>query len=153
MISQMDAAGIERAFLIAMQARPGRHPPWHMPYEWIAEAVADYPDRFQGLAGVDPTEGMALELERAVKELAPSAPTPIRTRFELPPNDRRYYPFYAKCCSRRADPDAGRPVAGLLRQAPLRSVGRPITLDAVACDFPEAASDRHPRRHSVDTRR
>src|SRR3954447_7560079 len=59
MLAQMDAAGIERAFLVACKlGQLGTQGAWHMPEEWIAEAVAQYPDRFHGLAGIDPTEGM-----------------------------------------------------------------------------------------------
>ncbi len=58
--------------------------------------------------------------------------------FGLAPDHAKYYPFYAKCV------ELGIPIEMqvghcLLYTAdyPLRSVGRPITLDTVACDFPE----------------
>ena len=55
MIEQLDAAGIERAFLIAARSgRPGLPGCYHMPYEIVAQAVAKYPTRFNGLAGIDP---------------------------------------------------------------------------------------------------
>ena len=101
MLSQMDAAGIERSFLIAcalgQEGTPGA---WHMPYEWIAAAVAQYPDRFSGLAGVDPTEGMqgVRKLEWAVRELGFIGAHTYPHWFELPPNHRKFYPLYAKCC-------------------------------------------------------
>ena len=101
MLAQMDLAGIERAFLVACKlGQEGTPGAWHMPYEWIAEAVAQYPNRFSGLAGVDPTEGMQglRNLECAVKELGFIGAHTYPHWFELPPNDRRYYPFYAKCC-------------------------------------------------------
>ena len=51
---------------------------------------------------------------------------------------KTYYPFYAKCV------ELGVPIQMQVGQSlvydpkrPLRSVGRPITLDTVACDFPE----------------
>jgi uncharacterized protein len=62
----------------------------------------------------------------------------FRATMELPPDHARYYPFYAKCV------ELGIPIQLEVGQSliydperPLRSVGRPITLDAVACDFPE----------------
>ena len=99
MLAQMDLAGIERAFLVACKlGQEGTPGAWHMPYEWIAEAVAQYPNRFSGLAGVDPTEGMRglRNLEWAVKELGFIGAHTYPHWFELPPNDRRYYPLVEK---------------------------------------------------------
>lgn len=141
MLAQMDAAGIERAFLIACKVgQLGLSGSWHLPEEWIAEAVAAYPDRFSGLAGVDPTEGMSgvRKLEHAITRLGFVGAHTYPHWFELPPNDRKYYPFYAKCC------ELGVPIQMQVGQSlvynkarPLRSVGRPICLDDIACDFPE----------------
>jgi predicted TIM-barrel fold metal-dependent hydrolase len=137
----MDAAGIERAFLLACKlGQEGTPGAWHLPYEWIAEAVVQYPARFSGLAGIDPTEGMRglRNLERAVRELGFIGAHTYPHWFELAPNDRRYYPFYAKCC------ELGVPIQMQVGQSliyydkrPLRSTGRPICLDDIACDFPE----------------
>jgi len=56
MIARMDAAGIERAFLIATKAGRLGHPStFHVPYKIVADAVQKHPDRFYGLAGIDPT--------------------------------------------------------------------------------------------------
>ena len=71
MLARMDAAGIERAFLIATKVGRLGHPAcYHMPYRMVADAVARYPKRFHALAGLDPTEGMAgvRELECAVRD-------------------------------------------------------------------------------------
>jgi predicted TIM-barrel fold metal-dependent hydrolase len=141
MIRRMDAAGTEKAFLIAAKVGPIGHPScYHLPYELVAKAVEQYPDRFYGLAGVDPTEGMdgVRKLEHAVKDLGFVGAHSYPHWFELPPNHRRYYPFYAKCV------ELGVPIQLQVGQSmiyaadyPRRSVGRPITLDDVACDFPE----------------
>ena len=88
MLSQMDAAGIERAFLVAAKmGQEGTPGAWHMPYEWIVEAVQQYPSRFSGLAGIDPTEGMAglRRLERAVKEQGFIGAHTYPHWYELPP--------------------------------------------------------------------
>jgi predicted TIM-barrel fold metal-dependent hydrolase len=70
MLERMDAAGIERAMLVAAKVG-NRHRPscYHVPYELVRDAVRRYPDRFYGLAGLDPTDGMqgVSNLERAVK--------------------------------------------------------------------------------------
>jgi uncharacterized protein len=141
MLRRMDAAGIERAFLIAAKVGPLGHPScYHLPYELVARAVSEYPQRFYGLAGVDPTEGMrgVRELERAVKDLGFIGAHTYPHWFELPINHARYYPFYTKCV------ELGIPIQMQVGQSmiyaadyPRRSVGRPIMLDDVACDFPE----------------
>jgi predicted TIM-barrel fold metal-dependent hydrolase len=141
MLQMMDQAGIERAFLIATKTgRLGLPGSWHLPYETVAAAVKRYPDRFSGLAGLDPTEGMrgVRELERAVRELGFIGAHMYPHWFELAPDHARWYPFYAKCVE--LDVPVQMQVGQSLIYTPeqrLRSVGRPITLDAVACDFPE----------------
>jgi len=141
MIERMDRAGIERAFLIAAKVGPAMHRAcYHVPYRLVAEAVEKHPDRFCALAGVDPTEGMAgvRELERAVRDDGFIGAHLYPHWFELAPDHARYYPFYAKCV------ELDVPIQMQVGQSlvydpayPRRSVGRPITLDAVACDFPE----------------
>ena len=140
-LRMMDAAGIERAFLVAAKiGQLGLSGSWHLPYETVADAVKRHPDRFYGLAGIDPTEGMkgVRALQRAVEEYGFIGAHSYPHWFELPPDHARYYPFYAKCV------ELGIPIQLQVGQSlvydpdrPLRSVGRPITLDAVACDFPE----------------
>ncbi len=140
-LSAMDAAGIERAFLIASKVgQLGLQGSWHLPYDLVAGLVSQYPDRFYGLAGIDPTEGMAgvRALEHAVRELGFVGAHLYPHWFELAPDHAKYYPFYAKCV------ELGVPIQMQVGQSlvydpkrPLRSVGRPITLDGVACDFPE----------------
>ena len=141
MLARMEAAGIERAFLVAARAgRLGLPGSYHMPYEVIARACERHPGRFYGLAGIDPTQGMAgvRALEDAVHNMGFIAAHAYPHWFEQPPDHARWYPFYAKCC------ELGVPLLTQVGQSliyapeqPLRSVGRPITLDAVACDFPE----------------
>ncbi len=141
MLKRMDTAGIERAFLVAAKNGPIGHPScYHLPYELVERAVKQYPERFYGLAGVDPTEGMdgVRALERAVKDMGFIGAHSYPHWFELAPNHARYYPFYAKCV------ELGVPIQLQVGQSmiyaadyPRRSVGRPITLDDVACDFPE----------------
>ncbi len=141
MLAMMDAAGIGRAFLVATKTgQLGIPGSWHLPYEVVADAVRQHPGRFHGLAGIDPTEGMAgvRALEHAVRELGFIGAHLYPHWFELAPDHARYYPFYAKCV------ELDVPIQLQVGQSlvydpkrPLRSVGRPITLDAVACDFPE----------------
>lgn len=141
MLALMDAANIERSFLIATKTgQLGIPSSWHLPYELVADAVQKWPDRFSGLAGLDPTEGMAgvRAFERSVKEYGFVGAHFYPHWFELAPDHAKWYPFYAKCCE--LDVPVQLQVGQSLiyaKDRPLRSVGRPITLDAVACDFPE----------------
>ena len=141
MLRRMDAAGIERGFLVATRAGRLGHPAcYHLPYELVARAVKQHPDRFHGMAGLDPYEGMkgVKELERAVEELGFIGAHFYPHWYELAPDHAKWYPYYAKCC------ELDVPVQMQVGQSmiydptyPVRSVGRPIALDAVACDFPE----------------
>jgi predicted TIM-barrel fold metal-dependent hydrolase len=140
-IAMMDAAKIERAFLVAAKVGQADIPgSWHLPYAMVADLVQKRPERFHGMAGLDPTEGMAgvRAFEKAVREYGFIGAHFYPHWFELPPDHARWYPFYAKCC------ELDVPVQLQVGQSmvynpkrPLRSVGRPITLDSVACDFPE----------------
>lgn len=140
-LEKMDRAGIEHAFLIAVKAGSASHVIHrHVPYERVAAMVRKYPDRFSGLAGIDPTQGMRemRQLEYAVKELGFVGAHLYPHWFEQAPDHAIYYPFYAKCCE--LDVPIQMQVGHCLRysaERPLRSVGRPITLDTIACHFPE----------------
>ena len=100
MLLQMDAAGIEKAFLVANKTgQLGLPGSWHLPYDIVAEAVRRFPDRFYGLAGLDPTEGMdgVRAFERAIVELGFIGAHAYPHWFELAPDNARWYPFYSKC--------------------------------------------------------
>ena len=99
-----------------------------------------HPDRFSGIAGLDATMGMegVRKLEWAVKELGFIGAHFYPHWFELAPDHRRWYPFYAKCAE--LDIPVQMQIGQSLiydPQRPLRSVGQPITLDTVACELPE----------------
>ena len=141
MIEQMEEAGIEKAFLIAARTgRLGLPGCYHMPYSVVADACAKYPERFYGLAGIDPFEGMdgVRAFEDAITNMGFIGAHLYPHWFELAPDHAKYYPFYAKCCELNV------PIQMQVGQSMVyseeyrtKSVGQPITLDAVACDFPE----------------
>ena len=140
-LERMDRAGIQMAFIAASRSGSKGHPSnWQLPYEIVADVVRKYPKRFKGLAGIDPTEGMngVRELEHAIGELGFVGAHVYPHWFEMAPHHRKYYPFYAKCVELNI-PIQMQVGHCLLysRERPLRSVGRPITLDTIACDFPE----------------
>ena len=140
-IRKMDRGGIERSLLVAARAGDFRErDSAEVPYRRVHAVCRRYPDRFSGLAGVDPFRGMdgVRELERAVREFGFVGAHLYPHHFELAPDHAKYYPYYAKCC------ELDVPIMMQVGQSLIyqktrrrRSVGRPITLDQVACDFPE----------------
>ena len=140
-LEKMDRAGIQRSLLIAVRAGDMRMKgSFEIPYERVAEICQHYPARFSGLAGVDPTRGMQSlrDLEYAVKEYGFVGAHLYPHWFGLPPDHARYYPIYAKCCE--LEIPIMMQVGHCLRyqrERILPSVGRPITLDQIAIDFPE----------------
>ena len=140
-IEKMEEAGIDKAFLIAARAgRVGLPGCYHMPYSVVADACAKYPERFYGLAGIDPFEGMdgVRAFEDAIKNMGFIGAHLYPHWYELAPDHAKYYPFYAKCCELNV------PIQMQVGQSMIysqeyrtKSVGQPIALDAVACDFPE----------------
>lgn len=140
-LALMDKAGVERSFLAAARAGDRRErDSKEVPYERVHDVCRAHPGRFSGLAGIDPFRGMegVRELERAVREMGFVGAHLYPHHFELAPDHAKYYPYYAKCCELDI-PIMMQVGQNLVYQKSRRrrSVGRPITLDAVACDFPE----------------
>jgi predicted TIM-barrel fold metal-dependent hydrolase len=140
-LNKMDAAGIQRSLLIAVRCGDlNVKGSFEIPYSRVAEVCAGSPDRFSGLAGVDPFRGMQglRDLEYAVKHLGFVGAHLYPHWFGLAPDDAKYYPYYAKCCE--LDIPIMMQVGQNLiysRTRRLPSVGRPICLDKIAIDFPE----------------
>jgi hypothetical protein len=138
---KMDAAGIERSLLIAVRAGDiNKKGGFEIPYARVHEVCQAHPDRFSGLAGIDPYRGMQglRDLEQAVNEYGFVGAHLYPHWCELAPDAALYYPYYAKCCE--LDIPIMMQVGHNLvysRERRLPSVGRPITLDQVAIDFPE----------------
>jgi len=129
----MDEGNVDIALLSA----------WHGPEgclisnEETAQMVAAAPTRFRGLASVDlerPMEAVR-EIRRWVDRRAFVGVRVVPWLWNLPPNDRRYYPVYAACI------DAGVPLCTQIgHTGPLRrsEVGRLIPyLEDVMLEFPE----------------
>ena len=140
-LKKMDQAGVEKSLLIAVRGGDIRVPEgFEVPYESVHSVCQEYPERFLGLAGVDPFRGMEglKDLEVAVKEYGFVGAHLYPHWCELPPDHRKYYPYYAKCCE--LDIPIMMQVGHNLiysRNRRLPSVGRPIYLDQVAIDFPD----------------
>ncbi len=103
----------------------------------VAAIVRAHPERLVGVASVDLHRPMdaVRELRRCVRDLGFRALRILPWLWNLPPNDRRYYPLYAECV------ELGIPFCLQVgHTGPLApsEPGRPIPyLDEVALDFPE----------------
>jgi len=132
-LQAMDEAGVEISLLSA----------WHGPTgslisnEEVSAQIDAAPDRFRGLATVDLSDPM-----RAVRDIREWVDGErfvgvrvVPWLWDLPPNDRRYYPVYAACI------DAGVPFCTQIgHTGPLMrsETGRPLPyLEDVLLDFPE----------------
>ena len=140
-IAKMDRAGIERSLLVAVRCGDLRvKGSMEITYERVHEICQAYPQRFSGLAGVDPTRGVAglKELDRAVKEYGFVGAHLYPHWFGLAPDAAQYYPYYARCVELDI-PIMMQVGHNLIYQKDRRlpSVGRPICLDQVAIDFPD----------------
>jgi len=132
-LAAMDVAGVKMALLSAWYGPNGPL----ISNEDVARQVREAPDRFRGLASVDLANPM-----QAVRELRKwvDGQTFVGVRllpwlWNLPPNDRLYYPVYVACV------DAGVPfctqighTGPLCRSEPGRLIPY---LDDVLLDFPE----------------
>jgi len=140
-LKRMDKAGIERSLLIAVRCGDlNVRESFEIPYKRVHDICQQYPDRFSGLAGVDPCRGMQgiYDLEQAVNEFGFVGAHLYPHWFSLAPDHAKYYPYYSKCCE--LDIPIMMQVGHNLIYSKTRrlpSVARPITLDQVAIDFPE----------------
>jgi predicted TIM-barrel fold metal-dependent hydrolase len=132
-LAAMDEARVDVALLSAWCGPQG----WLVDHDEVAEMVARAPDRLRGVASVDLSRPMEAvrEVRRAVEELGFVAVRVVPWLWDLPPDDRRYYPVYAACV------EAGVPFCTQVgHTGPLcpSEPGRPIPyLDHVLLEFPE----------------
>lgn len=125
LVADMDKAGIERGFLIGV------------PHHRVGEIARAYPGRFIMGVLINPLDGMrgVRELERLVKEEGAGALRVSALYNNIPANDRRYYPLYAKC----VELDIPVRIYTAMTYANDRpyEIGHPRHLDDIAMDFPE----------------
>jgi len=133
LVAEMDAAGVD-VLLLSAWHRPGG---WVVSNDDVAAFTAAYPDRFAGLATVNLADpiGAVRELRRAVRELGFIGLRMVPWLWDLPPDNRLYYPLYVACV------ELGIPFCTQVgHTGPLMpsETGRPVPyLDRVALDFPE----------------
>ncbi len=132
-VAEMDRAGI-RTLMLSAWHRPGAN---IYSNDLISEMIAEFPDRFVGVAAVNlekPVEAVR-ELDRAVNQLGFKALRVIPWLWKLPPNDKLYFPLYVKCIELDIPFCTQVGHTGPLMPS---ETGRPVPyLDEVALVFPE----------------
>ena len=132
-MSAMDQGGVKTGLICSWW---GPHGPL-ITNDGVSAIVQRYPDRFVGIGSVDlyrPMEAIR-ELRRCVKGLGFKGLRIVQWLWNLPPNDRRYYPLYAECIE--LDIPVGLQVGHTGPLCP-SDPGRPIPyVDEVALEFPE----------------
>src|SRR5258708_2319572 len=132
-IATMDQGGVAVGLFAAWCGPHG----WMISHEEVAAISKAYAERIVGVASANLAKPMEAvrELRHAIKELGFRALRMVPWLWNLPPNDRRYYPLYAECL------ELGIPFCTQVgHTGPMRpsETGRPIPyLDEVALDFPE----------------
>lgn len=140
-LALMDEAGIERSLLIAVRAGDrAMKGSFELPYKTVASWCRQHPDRFSGVAGIDPYRGVEglKELDHAVNELGFVGAHLYPHWFKLAPDQPLYYPYYSRCVELDI-PIMMQVGQNLIYQQDVRlpSVAKPILLDQIAIDFPE----------------
>jgi uncharacterized protein len=133
MIEAMDTAGVRLGLVCAWWGPRGPL----IDNDEVAAFVREYPDRLVGVASVDLARPLAAvrELRRAVRQLGFRALRVLPWLWNLPPDDRRYYPLYSECIE--LDIPFCLQVGHTGPLAPSEP-GRPIPyLDHVALEFPD----------------
>jgi predicted TIM-barrel fold metal-dependent hydrolase len=133
LVKQMEEAGITRAVLQA-EFEYGDYKIFN---QYVADAVEKYPDKFIGFGSVDPRDGMKAvrEMERIVQDLGLRGLNLQPWVYGLPPNNKKYYPIYAKCVEFNIPVTVHVGINFSLNRS--MNVGKPLYLDEVAHDFPE----------------
>ncbi len=126
-LQAMDRSSVERALLTIRAERPSAK---------VLKFLELNPGRFGLSALVDPRQGMKAvrALERVVRDHGVRLARIIPCLFNLPPDDRVYYPIYAKCV------ELGLPISlncGLPGPPLPGRCQDPIHLDDVCLFFPE----------------
>jgi predicted TIM-barrel fold metal-dependent hydrolase len=135
-LAALDEAGIRQQLITGFDEATTAGSTF-VPNDAVAALAERHPDRFIPFAGSDIGRGAAAlrELERWVRERGFRGLSLRPFMIGEPANDRRYYPFYAKCV------ELGIPLsihasANWTTTRP-SDLGHPRHFDQVACDFPE----------------
>lgn len=127
LVDEMDALGVEKAIISTPSETPCTH---------SISFAERYPERFALSASLDPRNGMPAL--RAMEALVRNHPVALARAFPfmtgLAPNDKVYYPLYAKCIELDLPISINTGIPG--PPAP-GEVQNPMYLDEVCLFFPE----------------
>jgi predicted TIM-barrel fold metal-dependent hydrolase len=141
-LAEMDRFGIERAMIGIGDTRGDRE------RGAAHRALATHPDRFFGCINVDPNHGMdaVRALQHAYETLGVKAASafPAGCNPQVPINDKRFYPLYAKCVELDIPINVCTGVPG--PRVPM-ACQKTELIDEVCYDFPEL---RFVMRHGAE---
>lgn len=127
------AEGVEKAIVFGLQANASGI---NVPNDYVAEYIAEFPDKVAGYCSVDPTDpGARLEIDRSYHELGLKGLKLGPIYQHVHPHDKRFYPLYQRCN------ELGMPLlfhqgSTTPRTAPLR-VSSPLLIEDIAIEFPK----------------
>jgi uncharacterized protein len=138
MLALMDAANVEKVFITQCKMWSYRKKWMYMDTQLddVLQYTEKHPDRFVGLAGYNPFDirNSLREIESAVTKHGFRGVYVHIYGFDIPLNDAKMYPLYAKCVE--LDVPVSMQVGHVLEAMP-SDCGRPMYLDRIAADFPE----------------
>jgi predicted TIM-barrel fold metal-dependent hydrolase len=133
-VKQLDEMGVERAVIFNLDEETPSGIAG-LPNDYYADIVKKYPDRFIGIAGIDPLKGMdAVREIRRCYDLGLRGVAIRPFMFEIPPHHAKMYPIYSTCV------ELDMPIwfhLSINYSTKTMDVEKPIYLDIVAQDFPE----------------
>lgn len=133
-VKQLNEMDVEKAVIFNLDEETPSGIPG-LPNDYYADIIRKYPEKFIGIAGIDPLKGMD-----AVREIRRSYDLGLRGvavrpfMFEIPPHHAKMYPLYSTCV------ELDIPIwfhLSINYSTNTMEVERPIYLDIVARDFPE----------------
>ena len=133
-VDQLNIMGVEKAVIFNLDEETPSGIAG-LPNDYYAEIVRRFPDKFIGIAGIDP-----LKKKKAIQEIKRSFELGLRGiairpfMFQIRPTDKKMYPIYDKCV------ELDIPIwfhISINYSTNTMEVERPIYLDIVAQDFPE----------------
>jgi uncharacterized protein len=135
-LAALDAAAIERSLITGFDER-GSVGKTFVPNDLVAALAERWPQRFIPFAGADVAAGMRAvrELDHWIRERHFRGLSLRPFMIGLPADDRRYYPFYAKCVE--LDVPVSIHTSANWTTMKDNDLGHPRHIGVVAADFPE----------------
>lgn len=135
-VELLDAANVEKS-LITGFVEPSTAGDTFVSNESVAAIAERLPNRFIPFCGADILKGAdaVRDVDHWIRERGFKGLSLRPFAINLPPTDRRYYPFYAKCVELSV-PLSIHASANWTRDR-VSDLGHPRHFDQVACDFPD----------------